>query len=40
MFAVWDGKPADGLGGTADVVGYARERAIPVQVFWPAGLER
>jgi len=23
IIAVWDGKPAEGLGGTADVVGYA-----------------
>lgn len=26
LIAVWDGKPARGLGGTADVVRYARER--------------
>ncbi len=25
MIAVWDGKPAAGTGGTADVVAYARE---------------
>ncbi len=25
LVAVWDGKPAAGLGGTADVVGYAQE---------------
>jgi hypothetical protein len=24
LIAVWDGKPAEGLGGTADVVAYAR----------------
>ncbi len=26
MIFVWDGAPSRGLGGTADVVGYARER--------------
>ncbi len=26
LIAVWDGKPAAGLGGTADIVGYAREQ--------------
>lgn len=26
MFAVWDGKRADGLGGTADIVHYAIKR--------------
>jgi hypothetical protein len=30
MIAVWDGKPAVGLGGTADVVGYALTRGTPV----------
>jgi len=25
MFAIWDGAAAEGLGGTADVVGYAQE---------------
>lgn len=25
LIAVWDGKPAAGLGGTADVVAYARQ---------------
>jgi hypothetical protein len=40
LYAVWDGKPARGYGGTADVVGYARERGIPVHVIWPDGAER
>jgi hypothetical protein len=35
--AVWDGLPARSYGGTADVVEYARQRNIPVQVIWPAG---
>lgn len=26
LFAVWDGKPAGGLGGTADVVDYAQAK--------------
>lgn len=30
LIAVWDGKPAKGLGGTGDVVRYAMERGTPV----------
>jgi len=40
LYAVWDGKPARGYGGTADVVAYARDHDITVQVIWPAGAER
>lgn len=40
MYAVWDGRPARGYGGTADVVAYARERRIPVLVIWPDGAQR
>jgi hypothetical protein len=40
LFAVWDGKPARGYGGTADVVAEARERAIPITVIWPEGASR
>jgi hypothetical protein len=40
LFAVWDGKPARGYGGTADVVAEARQRAIPVTVIWPEGASR
>lgn len=40
LLAVWDGEPARGLGGTADVVAYARQRRVPVQVVWPEGLRR
>ena len=29
LFAVWDGSPARGKGGTADVVAYARRRRMP-----------
>lgn len=40
LYAVWDGKPARGYGGTADVVAFARERGTPVRVIWPSGAER
>ena len=40
LLAVWDGEPAGGLGGTADVVAYARERGTVVTVIWPEGCER
>ena len=30
LIAVWDGKPAGGRGGTAEIVRYAREREVPV----------
>jgi hypothetical protein len=40
LFAVWDGKPARGYGGTADVVAEARNRGIPVTVIWPEGASR
>jgi hypothetical protein len=40
LFAVWDGKPARGYGGTADVVAEARQRGIPVTVIWPDGASR
>jgi hypothetical protein len=40
LVAVWDGKPARGHGGTADVVDAARERGVPVAVIWPDGAQR
>ena len=40
LYAVWDGQPARGYGGTADVVAYARRHGKPVHVIWPAGAER
>jgi hypothetical protein len=40
LLAVWDGKPSRGLGGTADVVAYAREQGVPVKVIWPEGARR
>ncbi|MCK9893139.1 hypothetical protein MXD60_00775 [Frankia sp. AgB32] len=40
ILAVWDGLPARGFGGTADVVDYARRRSRPVQIIWPRGAVR
>ena len=40
LLAVWDGSPSGGVGGTADVVAFARERAVPTTVIWPAGALR
>jgi hypothetical protein len=40
LLAVWDGLPARGYGGTADVVAYAERFGVPVQVLWPCGAVR
>ena len=40
LVAVWDGKRARGLGGTADVVQYARAAGREVVIVWPPGLTR
>ncbi|MFE7117800.1 hypothetical protein ACFU99_20525 [Streptomyces sp. NPDC057654] len=40
VVAVWDGKPARGYGGTADVVAYAERNGVPVRVLWPEGATR
>jgi hypothetical protein len=40
LIAVWDGKPARGYGGTADVVAYAKRTGVPVRVLWPDGARR
>jgi hypothetical protein len=40
LIAVWDGQPARGFGGTADVVAAARERGLRVTVVWPEGAQR
>ncbi|MFI1729383.1 hypothetical protein ACH40E_09145 [Streptomyces acidicola] len=40
LLAVWDGKPAWGYGGTADVVSYAQRNGVPVRVLWPEGATR
>jgi hypothetical protein len=40
VIALWDGLPARGLGGTADVVGYAHTQSKDVTIIWPDGLTR
>ena len=35
LLAIWDGRPARGLGGTADVVRYARRTGKAVRIVWP-----
>lgn len=33
LVTVWDGKPARGIGGTADIVSYARQKGVSVAVL-------
>ncbi|MEU5158188.1 hypothetical protein AB0G74_01035 [Streptomyces sp. NPDC020875] len=40
LLAVWDGGPSRGLGGTADIVHYARDLGKPVTVIWRDGMSR
>ncbi|MEU3711919.1 hypothetical protein [Streptomyces catenulae] len=40
LLAVWDGQPARGYGGTADVVAHARRTGVPVETVWPEGAVR
>lgn len=40
LLAVWDGTPARGRGGTADVVAYAQQQGKPLQTIWPEGVVR
>ncbi|MFJ9705970.1 hypothetical protein [Streptomyces sp. NPDC101234] len=40
LVAVWDGRPARGRGGTAEVVAYARANGRRVTVLWPPGILR
>lgn len=40
LLAIWDGQPAAGLGGTGDVVRYARSVGRKVIVIWPLGSAR
>jgi hypothetical protein len=40
LLAVWDGLPARGYGGTADIVAEARTGGVPVRVIWPQGAHR
>ncbi|MBO1335098.1 hypothetical protein [Streptomyces sp. VRA16 Mangrove soil] len=40
LLAVWDGEPARGRGGTAEIVAYAHQLDVPVQVLWLDGALR
>ena len=40
LYAVWDSKPPRAYGGTADVVAYARNHDIPIEVIWPSNATR
>ncbi|GAA3746716.1 hypothetical protein GCM10022402_27800 [Salinactinospora qingdaonensis] len=40
LFAVWDGHPADGKGGTGDTVETAHAKGVPVEIIWPEGARR
>lgn len=40
LYAVWDGRPARGYGGTADVVAYARDHDTPVEIIGPIAATR
>ena len=40
LVAVWDGLPAQGKGGTADIASYARSLGKPVTTLWPTGVQR
>jgi hypothetical protein len=40
LIAIWDGKHAVGKGGTGDIVRYANERSVDLQIIWPQGAQR
>ena len=40
LYACWDGEKSGGLGGTADVVEYARGVGVLVVIIWPEGVTR
>jgi hypothetical protein len=40
VFAVWDGERSASFSGTSDVVDYARQVGVPVEVIWPASARR
>ena len=40
LLALWDGEPAAGLGGTADIVSYADAIGRNTKIIWPPGLSR
>jgi hypothetical protein len=40
VVALWDGEDARGLGGTADIVRYAKGLGRQVTIVWPDGVRR
>jgi hypothetical protein len=40
LIAIWDGKKANGIGGTADIVHYASACKKRVKIIWPGNLNR
>lgn len=40
LLAVWDGGRSASFSGTGDVVDYARQVGVPVEVIWPQGARR
>lgn len=40
LIALWDGRPAAGRGGTAEIVQYAREKNLPVIWIYPDTAQR
>lgn len=40
LIAIWDGAPARGRGGTADIVSYARSIGRDVEIVWPSDTKR
>jgi hypothetical protein len=40
LIAIWDGDESRGLGGTADIVQYAKSLRKDVHVIWPQGITR
>lgn len=40
LIAVWDGEAAAGLGGTGDVVAFAKDLGKTAKVLWPQGVSR
>lgn len=40
VIAIWDGLPARGMGGTGDIVEYARAAGKTVEIVWPQGMTR
>ena len=39
VIAIWDGEPSHGVGGTAEIVAYAREQNRPLIRIWPEDAE-